>query len=59
MNCSCMSIAEHRQTDHKEAEVARTTPSSQPVQGNIRHGFDFKTTAFDLQSSESRSLAAP
>jgi hypothetical protein len=54
-----MSIAEHRQTDHKEAEVARTTPSSQTVQGNIRHCFVFRTTAFDLKSSESRSLATP
>lgn len=26
----------------KEAEVTRTTPSSQPVQGNIRHGFVYE-----------------
>ncbi|WP_242485795.1 site-specific DNA-methyltransferase [Pseudomonas sp. TH41] len=32
-------LADSREGQLKEAEVTRTTPSSQPVQGNIRHGF--------------------
>jgi hypothetical protein len=28
-----------REGQLKEAEVTRTAPSSQPVHGNIRHGF--------------------
>jgi adenine-specific DNA-methyltransferase len=31
-------LADSRQGQHKEAEVSRTAPSSQPVHGNIRHG---------------------
>ena len=31
-----------RQGQLKEAEVTRTAPSSQPVQGNIRHGFVYE-----------------
>jgi adenine-specific DNA-methyltransferase len=32
-------LADSRDGQLKEAEVTRTEPSSQPVQGNIRHGF--------------------
>jgi adenine-specific DNA-methyltransferase len=32
-------LADSREGQQKEAEVTRTAPSSQPVQGNIRHGF--------------------
>jgi len=32
-------LADSREGQLKEAEITRTAPSSQPVQGNIRHGF--------------------
>ncbi len=32
-------LADSREGQIKEAEVTRTAPSSQPVRGNIRHGF--------------------
>jgi len=35
-------LADSREGQHKEAEVTRTAPSSQPVQGNIRHGFVYE-----------------
>ena len=35
-------LADSREGQRKEAEVTRTTPSSQPVQGNIRHGFVYE-----------------
>jgi adenine-specific DNA-methyltransferase len=35
-------LADSRPGQIKEAEVARTAPSSQPVYGNIRHGFVYK-----------------
>ncbi len=35
-------LADSREGQLKEAEVTRTTPSSQPVQGNIRHGFVYE-----------------
>ncbi len=35
-------LADSRDGQVKEAEVTRTTPSSQPVQGNIRHGFVYE-----------------
>jgi len=35
-------LADSRDGQIKEAEVARTVPSSQPVQGNIRHGFVYE-----------------
>jgi len=35
-------LADSRDGQLKEAEVARTAPSSQPVQGNIRHGFVYE-----------------
>jgi len=35
-------LADSREGQIKEAEVTRTSPSSQPVQGNIRHGFVYE-----------------
>jgi adenine-specific DNA-methyltransferase len=35
-------LADSREGQLKEAEVTRTTPSSQPVQRNIRHGFVYE-----------------
>ncbi|MBP9751197.1 MAG: site-specific DNA-methyltransferase, partial [Candidatus Peribacteraceae bacterium] len=35
-------LADSRDGQVKEAEVTRTTPSSQPVHGNIRHGFVYE-----------------
>jgi adenine-specific DNA-methyltransferase len=35
-------LADSREGQHKEAEVTCTAPSSQPVQGNIRHGFVYE-----------------
>src|ERR1017187_5130473 len=35
-------LADSRDGQIKEAEVTRTAPSSQPVQGNIRHGFTYE-----------------
>jgi adenine-specific DNA-methyltransferase len=35
-------LADSREGQFKEAEVTRTAPSSQPVHGNIRHGFVYQ-----------------
>jgi len=35
-------LADSREGQFKEAEVTRTAPSSQPVNGNIRHGFVYE-----------------
>lgn len=35
-------LADSREGQMKEAEVTRTAPSSQPVQGNLRHGFVYE-----------------
>jgi adenine-specific DNA-methyltransferase len=35
-------LADSRDGHLKEAEITRTTPSSQPVQGNIRYGFVYE-----------------
>jgi adenine-specific DNA-methyltransferase len=35
-------LADSRDGQQKEAEVTRTAPSSQPVHGNIRHGFVYE-----------------
>jgi adenine-specific DNA-methyltransferase len=35
-------LADSRDGQQKEAEVTRTAPSTQPVQGNIRHGFVYE-----------------
>jgi adenine-specific DNA-methyltransferase len=35
-------LADSREGQLKEGEITRTAPSSQPVQGNIRHGFVYE-----------------
>lgn len=35
-------LSDSREGQHKEAEVTRSAPSSQPVHGNIRHGFVYE-----------------
>ncbi|MCB1327898.1 MAG: hypothetical protein KDK35_21925, partial [Leptospiraceae bacterium] len=35
-------LADSREGQMKEAEVTRTSPSSQPTRGNIRHGFVYE-----------------
>ena len=35
-------LADSRDGQLKEAEITRTTPSSQPVHGNVRHGFVYE-----------------
>ena len=35
-------LADSREGQQKEAEVSRTAPSTQPVHGNIRHGFVYE-----------------
>ncbi|MDO8474819.1 MAG: site-specific DNA-methyltransferase [Candidatus Rokubacteria bacterium] len=35
-------LADSREGQLKEAEVSRTAPSSQPIRGNIRHGFVYE-----------------
>src|SRR5438046_1947520 len=35
-------LADSRDGQIKEAEIARTVPSSQSVQGNLRHGFVYE-----------------
>jgi adenine-specific DNA-methyltransferase len=35
-------LADSREGQFKEAEITRTAPSSQPVRGNIRHGFVYE-----------------
>jgi adenine-specific DNA-methyltransferase len=38
-------LADSREGQLKDAEVTRTAPSSQPVHGNIRHGFVYERVA--------------
>ena len=44
-------LADSRDGQFKEAEVTRTAPSSQPVQGNIRHGFVYERVPHIMLSS--------
>lgn len=44
-------LADSREGQLKEAEVTRTAPSSQPVQGNIRHGFVYERVPHVMLSS--------
>jgi adenine-specific DNA-methyltransferase len=44
-------LADSREGQQKEAEVTRTAPSSQPVQGNIRHGFVYERVPHIMLSS--------
>ena len=44
-------LADSREGQLKEAEVTRTSPSSQPTHGNIRHGFIYERVPHILLSS--------
>ncbi len=44
-------LADSREGQLKEAEVTRTAPSSQPVHGNIRHGFVYERVPHLMLSS--------
>ncbi len=44
-------LADSREGQLKEAEVTRTAPSTQPVQGNIRHGFVYERVPHVMLSS--------
>jgi adenine-specific DNA-methyltransferase len=44
-------LADSREGQIKEAEVTRTTPSTQPVHGNIRHGFVYERVPHIMLSS--------
>jgi len=48
-------LADSREGQIKEAEVTRTAPSSQPVQGNIRHGFVYERVPHIMLSSISNN----
>jgi len=48
-------LADSRDGQLKEAEVTRTAPSSQPVQGNIRHGFVYERVPHIMLSSISNN----
>jgi adenine-specific DNA-methyltransferase len=39
-------LADSRDGQMKEAEVTQTAPSTQPVRGNIRHGFVYRRSAY-------------
>jgi adenine-specific DNA-methyltransferase len=49
-------LADSREGQLQEAEVTRTSPSSRPVQGNIRHGFVYERVRHITQSSISNNL---
>jgi adenine-specific DNA-methyltransferase len=44
-------LADSREGQLKEAEITATTPSSQPVKGNIRHGFVYERVPHIMLSS--------
>ncbi len=44
-------LADSREGQLKESEITRTAPSSQPVFGNIRHGFVYERAAHITQGS--------
>ena len=44
-------LADSREGQIKQAEVTRTAPSSQPVHGNIRHGFVYERVPHIMLSS--------
>ena len=48
-------LADSREGQIKEAEVTRTAPSSQPVQGDIRHGFVYERVPHIMLSSISNN----
>jgi hypothetical protein len=43
-------LADSREGQIKEAETTRTAPSSQPVHGNIRHGFVYRRSTYITSS---------
>lgn len=49
-------LADTREGQLKEAEVSRTTPSSQPVSGNIRLGFVYERVPHIMLSSIANNL---
>jgi adenine-specific DNA-methyltransferase len=44
-------LADSRDGQLKEGEITRTAPSSQPVHGNIRHGFVYERVPHIMLSS--------
>ncbi|MBK9522231.1 MAG: site-specific DNA-methyltransferase [Rhodocyclaceae bacterium] len=48
-------LADSREGQMKEAEVTRSAPSMQPVQGNIRHGFVYERVPHIMLSSIARN----
>ena len=48
-------LADSRDGQMKEAEVTRTAPSSQPVHGNIRHGFVYERVPHIMLSSVAKN----
>ncbi|MBK9160411.1 MAG: site-specific DNA-methyltransferase [Nitrosomonadales bacterium] len=48
-------LADSREGQLKEAEVTRTAPSSQPVHGNIRHGFVYERVPHIMLSSVAKN----
>ncbi len=48
-------LADSREGQIKEGEVTRTVPSSQPVRGNIRHGFVYERVPHIMLSSISNN----
>ena len=48
-------LADSREGQIKEAEVTRSAPSSQPVHGNIRHGFVYERVPHIMLSSVAKN----
>jgi adenine-specific DNA-methyltransferase len=48
-------LADSRDGQLKEAEITRTAPSSQPVYGNVRHGFVYERVPHIMLSSIARN----
>jgi len=48
-------LADSREGQIKEGEVSRTVPNTQPVQGNIRHGFVYERVPHIMLSSISNN----
>ncbi len=48
-------LADSRDGQLKEAEVARSTPSSQPARGNVRHGFVYERVPHIMLSSVAKN----
>ena len=48
-------LADSREGQIKEAEISRTAPSTQPVHGNIRHGFVYERVPHIMLSSVAKN----